>query len=81
MEATLRGAISKPLRCPGMSALHRVMAGPIAQEGQRTAEQIAADRVACETSARLAEHSGLHENCLGERARPAAPPRPDGGAA
>jgi len=129
-----------------------VPAGPIAQEGQRTAEQIAAERAACEPSARQAEDSrvlraalgsgllagglvmlygagegafwgavsgggrsdgawigaavgagvGLiigtvagiakareaqgryesaHENCLSERARPAPPATPDGGAA
>ena len=129
-----------------------VPAGPIAQESQRTAEQIAADRAACEASSHQADDSrvlraalgtgllagglvmlygagegafwgaisgggrsdgawigaavgagiGLiigtvagvvkareaqgryesaYENCLGERARPAVPPRPDGGAA
>ena len=169
MEATLRSVMGTPLRCPGIPALHRSMAGllglvllvtgcatvpagPIAQEGQRTAEQIAAERAACEPSARQAEGSrvlraalgsgllagglvmlygagegafwgavsgggrsdgawigaavgagvGLiigtvagvakareaqgryesaYENCLSERARPAPPARPDGGAA
>lgn len=169
MEATLLGAMGKPLRCPGIPALHRSMAGllglvllvtgcatvpagPIAQEGQRTAEQLAADRAACEASSHQADDSrvlraalgtgllagglvmlygagegafwgaisgggrsdgawigaaggagvGLiidtvagvakareaqgryesaHENCLSERARPAPPARPDGGAA
>ena len=129
-----------------------VPAGPIAQEGQRAAEQIAAARAACEASSHQADDSrvlraalgtgllagglvmlygagegafwgvvsggsrsdgawigaavgagvGLiigtvagvakarealgryesaYENCLSERARPAEPPRPDGGAA
>lgn len=42
-----------------------VPAGPMAQESQRTAEQIAADRAACEASARQAEDSRVLRAALG----------------
>ena len=82
MEVTLRSAMGTPLRRPGMSALHRSMAGllglvllvtgcatvpagPIVQEGQRTAEQIAADRAACEASSHQADDSRVLRAALG----------------